>query len=112
MILIAVRTAERVDRDEYSSNVRVYLRVGPPFLEVLIDALVANRREKGHVGYTDLLLLEALLPVGLQKWKHLGTGNMSSSSDRTLATLDGAPAFLPGATFFPAFFEGACPTWS
>jgi hypothetical protein len=58
-------TSEWVDRDEHGANVSVNLGVGPSFLEILVDALVADSGEQRHIGDPDLLLLEALLPIRL-----------------------------------------------
>ena len=60
-----MRTSEWVDRDEHCANVSVDLSVLPSLLQVLVNALVRDRGEEGHVGDADRLLLEALLPVGL-----------------------------------------------
>ena len=59
------RTSEGVDGDEHSADVGVNFAVLPPFLKVLVDALVRDGGEEGHIGHADLLLLEALLPVRL-----------------------------------------------
>ena len=58
-------TSEGIDGYEDGSDICVDLAVGPPFLEVLVDALVADCGEEGHVGYADLLLFEAFLPISL-----------------------------------------------
>ena len=63
---MGIRTSEGVHGDEHRTNVGVDLCVLPPFIEVLIDALVRDGGEEGHVRYADLLLLEAFLPVCLE----------------------------------------------
>lgn len=61
-----IRTAERVDGDEHTTNVRVDLPICPPLLQVLVDALVRDSGKERHIRHSDLLLLEAFLPIGLQ----------------------------------------------
>ena len=62
-----MHTSERVDRYQHRANVRVDVSILPPFLQILIDALVADLGQQRHVGDTHLLLLEPLLPVGLTR---------------------------------------------
>jgi hypothetical protein len=71
-------TAEGVDRDEHMRNVRLLLAgsvllahvdllVEEARLEVLVDGLVGDSAEEGHVLHAGRLLLpEALGPVGLE----------------------------------------------
>ena len=59
------RTSEGIDGDEHSADVGVDFAILPPFLEILIDALVRDGSEESHIRHADLLLLEALLPVRL-----------------------------------------------
>ena len=107
-----IHTSERVDGDEHRANVGVDLCVLPPFIEVLVDALVRDGGEKGHIGHADLLLLEALLPVCLQDTFFLSASHSTSrmyAQRHTFATLF-APPFLGVAAappFLPAFLEGA-----
>ena len=61
----SVRTSEWVYGDEHSTDVSVDFAILPPLLEVLVNALICDRGQESHVGYTDLLLLETLLPVRL-----------------------------------------------
>ena len=60
-----IRTFEWVDGNQDTTDVGVNLAILPPLLQVVVDSLVCNRSEECHVGYTDLLLLEAFLPVRL-----------------------------------------------
>lgn len=60
-----VRTSKRVNGDEHTTDIRVDLPIRPPLLQVLVDALVGDRREQSHIRHSDLLLLESLLPIGL-----------------------------------------------
>ena len=108
------RTSEGVDGDEHSADVSVDFAVLPPFLEVLVDALVRDRGKESHIGHADLLLLESFLPVCLKKWWF-----RYQKGDTTLRTLEPtftnlfAPfevaAFLAGAAadFFPACLDMA-----
>ena len=37
------RTSEWIHRDQHTTDIRVDLAVGPPLLQVLVDALVRDR---------------------------------------------------------------------
>lgn len=101
-----VRTAKRVDGYKHGPDVCVDLAVLPAFLQVLVYALVADCGQECHVGHADLFLLESLLPVRLnEEIKHRSF--TEARSMRTLATLAGPPPPFFGATFLPAFFDGA-----
>ena len=100
-------TSERIDRYQYCPNVSVNLAILPAFLEVLVDALVRDRGQECHIGHADLLLLEALLPIGLVEMKAIGMQANLIMLYRTFATFVAAlaPPFLGVAAFFPAFFD-------
>ena len=58
-------TSEWIDRYQYRTDICVDLGICPSFLEVLVHTFVADSCQKGHVGNSDLFLLESFLPIGL-----------------------------------------------
>ena len=60
-----MRTSKWVHGNEHCTDVGVDFAILPPLLEVLVNAFIRDRGQESHVGYTDLLLLETLLPVRL-----------------------------------------------
>lgn len=99
-------TFEWIDRYQHSTNIRVDFCVRPPLLKIIVDAFVADCGQEGHICHSDLLLLEALLPISLH-----GTSDRLQREQlplSTFATFAWPPAFFAaGVTFFPAFFDGA-----
>ena len=58
-------TSKRVDGYQDASDIGINLSVFPPFREVLVHSFVRYCREQRHIGYADLFLLEAFLPIRL-----------------------------------------------
>lgn len=99
-------TSEGINGDQHGSDVSVYVAIGPAFLEVLVNALVTNRGQQGHIRHPYLGFLKALLPVRLRA-SHSRRMIVCLTIPRTLATLAG-PALAGVAPFLAAFLEIAC----
>ena len=63
--MVVKLTSERIYGYQDTSNIRVDLPISPSLLQVLVYAFVADGGEEGHVGHSDLFLLETFLPVRL-----------------------------------------------
>lgn len=65
-------TSKWADRNQDIPDIRIDFSVSPAFLKVLIDTFVTDRRQQGHIGDSNLFLLEAFFPVrlciALQNW--------------------------------------------
>ena len=62
-------TSKWVDGYEHTTDPGVDVTGLPALAEVLVDALVADRRKKRHIRHADGLLLEAFLPIRLAEHK-------------------------------------------
>jgi len=106
MLIDVKRTSERVDRNQDSSNVSVYLCVRPSLLEIIVHAFVADSGQQCHIRHSNLLLLESFLPISLSS--SISEYRRIIEDGQTLTNFPFPSGFLEaGIAFFPAFFDGA-----
>ena len=58
-------TSKWIHGDQNTTDVGIDFAISPAFLEVVVDAFIADGCEEGHIGHADLLLFEAFFPICL-----------------------------------------------
>lgn len=67
-ISVDAQVSERVDRNQHMADVRVYLSMLEPFLQVVVYGFVGDLAQQSKIGYTDFLLLGNLKGSFLNLW--------------------------------------------